>query len=145
MIPFENILVPTDFSEPSEKAVALAVSLAQRFDAKLTLLHVYELPPVYGYGEALSWPAEDYERAAQRALDDALASLKQLYPRAEGLLDVGRAGDRILALARLKNFDLIVMGTHGRRGIARVFGSVAEKIVRRSPVPVLTVGAREGD
>lgn len=140
---FNSILVPTDFSEPAEQATLLAVSFAQKFDAKLTLLHVYELPPVYGYGEALAWPAEDYAREAQKSLDAALGKLEVLYPRAEGALDVGRASERILAIAKDRNVDLIVMGTHGRRGLAHVFlGSVAEKVVRRSPVPVLTVGPR---
>jgi nucleotide-binding universal stress UspA family protein len=143
MTTFKNILVPTDFSEPAEEATLLAVSFAEKFDAKLTLLHVYELPPVYGYGEMLAWPAEDYEREAQKWLDGALSKLKERYPRVEAILDTGRASERILAVAKDRNVDLIVIGTHGRRGLSHVvFGSVAEKVVRSSPVPVLTVGPR---
>lgn len=140
---FKSILVPTDFGEPAEQATALAVTFAEKFDAKLTLLHVYELPPVYGYGEALAWPMEDFAREAQKSLDAALSKLKELHPRADAVLETGDASERILAVAKSRNVDLIVMGTHGRRGLAHVLlGSVAEKVVRRSPVPVLTAGPR---
>lgn len=143
---FKNILVPTDFSEPAEQAVEMAISLALKFDAKLTLLHVYSVPTsYYGYGEGLHWPVEDLAREAQKALDEALAKLKEHYPRAERALHSGNPTERILAVAKDRGIDLIVMGTHGRRGVRHVLlGSVAEKVVRRSPAPVLTVGARAG-
>lgn len=143
---FKSILVPTDFSEPAEQATEMAISLALEFDSKLTLLHVHSTPTYYGYGEGLSWPFEDLAREAKKALDGALGKLKERYPRAESILGSGSPSEQILSLGKDRGVDLIVMGTHGRRGLKHVLlGSVAEKIVRRSPVPVLTVGPRSGE
>jgi nucleotide-binding universal stress UspA family protein len=143
---FTNILVPTDFSEPAEHATEMAINLALQLDCKLTLVHVHATPIYYGYGEGLYWPAEEIAREARKALDVALAKVKERYPRADGVLVGGNASDEILSTAKERGADLIVMGTHGRRGLAHVFlGSVAEKVVRRSPVPVLTVGGRASE
>ena len=142
MTEFKNILVATDFSAPADRAVDAAVMLAQTFEGKLTLFHVYELPTNYGYSGGLIWPMQELASAARDALDEALAKLKQRFPRAEGLLGSGDPSQQILAAAKEKRADLIVLGTHGRRGLSHVFfGSVAEKVVRLSPVPVLTIGA----
>jgi nucleotide-binding universal stress UspA family protein len=141
MSEFKNILVATDFSPPAERAVEVAVTFAKTFDAKLTLLHVYELPTTYGYAGGMVWPIEELARAAQESLDAALSKLREKYPRAEGLLGSGTPSQQILALARERKADLVVLGTHGRRGLSHAFfGSVAEKVVRLSPVPVLTIG-----
>jgi len=146
MTTFQNILVPTDFGDASEQAISYATSLAQELDAKLTLLHVHEPPTTHPYGEALAWPIEDFAQGAKIWLDDATSTLKRKYPRTESVMETGRPADRILAAAKARKADLIVMGTHGRRGLAHVFfGSVAEKVVRRSPVPVLTVGPRASE
>jgi nucleotide-binding universal stress UspA family protein len=153
---FKNILVPTDFSEPAEQATEMAISLASKFDAKLTLLHVHSIPTTYGYGAGLYWPVDDLAREAQKALDNALGKVHERYARVDAVLETSRAVDavletgnaseRILAVAKERAADLIVMGTHGRRGLTHIFlGSVAEKVVRRSPVPVLTVGVRESE
>lgn len=140
-VEFQNILLPTDFGDAAARAADLAVSLARTCDGTITLLHVYELPPVYGYGEALAWPTGDFAREAQRSLDAAVVRLKERYPRVQGLLETGRPSERIAAVVEARKPDLVVMGTHGRRGLAHAFlGSVAEKVVRRSVVPVLTVG-----
>lgn len=141
MSTFQNILVPTDFSEPAERAAQFAAVFAEKFDAKLTLLHVWETPSTYDYGQGLDWPTEELARQAQKSLDVALAKLREALPRAQGRVVPGVALERILAEAKDMNADLIVMGTHGRRGLSHVFlGSVAERVVRRSPIPVLTVG-----
>jgi nucleotide-binding universal stress UspA family protein len=88
---------------------------------------------------------EEIADAAQEALDSALSSARARYPRCEGLLQAGAPYERILAVAKESGVDLIAMGTHGRRGVSRfMLGSVAERIVRMSPVPVLTV-ALPGD
>lgn len=138
---FRHILVPTDFGDASTRAREIALELARRFDARVTLLHVWAVPSA-AYAEGLAWPTEDLEAAAQRALDAELAAAVKVYPSTQARLRVGVAWDRILESAKELGADLIVMGTHGRRGISRlVLGSVAEKLVRTSPVPVLTVGA----
>jgi nucleotide-binding universal stress UspA family protein len=142
---FKHILLATDFGALAEHAGEAAISLARPFDAELTLLHVHSIATYYGYGEGLYWPMEALEREAQKALDRAVGKLKELYPRAFGVLDVGDPCERILAVAEAQRVDLIVMGTHGRRGLSHfVLGSVAEKVVRGSTVPVLTVAARHG-
>ncbi|MBS2018864.1 MAG: universal stress protein [Deltaproteobacteria bacterium] len=138
---FRHILVPTDFGDASARARDIALELARRFDARVTLLHVWTVPNA-AYAEGLSWPTEDLEAAAQRALDAELATAAKIRPGTQAKLRVGLAWERILESAKEIGADLIVMGTHGRRGISRlVIGSVAEKLVRLSPVPVLTVGA----
>jgi nucleotide-binding universal stress UspA family protein len=142
MEPFKHILVATDFEEPADKALNAAVEVAKRFDAQLTIAHVYTVPTSY-YAEGLSWPTADLEQAARRALDAALTNAKAMYPKTDAVLSTGAPAEQILQTAKEKSVDLIVMGTHGRRGLSRVLlGSVAEKIVRMSPVPVLTVSGR---
>jgi len=141
MLAIKHILVPTDFSEPSARALAAAVELARAFDARLTLLHVWSVPNA-GYAEALAWPIEAMEAAARRALDDALASTSKSYAKTDATLREGIEWKQVLAVVDELGIDLVVMGTHGRRGLPRlVLGSVAEKVVRLCPAPVLTVAA----
>lgn len=132
------IVVPVDFEAASSKAIATAKDLAARFGADVVLVHVYQLP-VYTYPglEPTLLPGFHTEvtAAAQRAVDE--------LAKREGMQAVLREGDpatEILAAAEEMNAAMIVMGTHGRTGLAHLFlGSVAEKVVRKSKVPVLTV------
>jgi nucleotide-binding universal stress UspA family protein len=139
---FHHILVPLDFEDPSQEALEVALDLALAFDAKLTVLHAWDLP-VYSYA-GLSYLPPDVatvvEEAAETSLASAMALVIKILPRAKSVLVRGRPDVETLdAAARLK-VDLIVMGTHGRRGVSRMLlGSVAEKVVRSSPVPVLTI------
>jgi len=143
MIKFKNILVPTDFGDSSQRAVLLAIELAKAFGAHVTLLHVWSLPNT-AYAEGLSWPVDELEKAAQTALDGELARVVKLHADTDAVLRVGPAWERILDAVKERGADLVVMGTHGRRGLPRMFlGSVAEKVVRLAHVPVLTVGAHE--
>ena len=145
MTAFKSILVPTDFGEAANQAIDVAMILATKFESKLTLLHAYTIPyPSYGYGDGLLWPVDDLSRAAKKELDDTLRKTKERCPKIEGVLVCGEPWDQILETAKSCGADLIVMGTHGRRGFSRVFlGSVAEKVVRLSPIPVLTVSSKE--
>ena len=141
---WKHILVPIDFGEPAEHALDTAIQLAQKFEARLSILHVYQLFVAMPYTDALSYPFEELERHARKLLDASLAKAKARYPRCEGVLQVGFAADEIVATARSTGADLIVMGTHRRRGLPKVImGSVAERVLRTAPVPVLTVGARD--
>jgi nucleotide-binding universal stress UspA family protein len=139
MSSFKHILVPTDFGEPAQAGLDMALSLASSADAKLTLFHAFTfLVPIYS--EAAWVPSAELERDARQALDDALSKAKKIYPRAEGALGSGDPATEILRAATKLGVDLVVIGTHGRRGLSRVLlGSVAEKVVRLSSVPVLTV------
>lgn len=139
---FKHILVPTDFGEPSARAVKLAIDLAGRSEAKLTLFHAYEVP-LYAYPQVDSIVVDLFtpiEQAAREQLNSALTSVQQKLPQANGILRAGVPWREILGVVEEVGADLIVMGTHGRRGVSHaLLGSVAEKIVRLSPVPVLTV------
>jgi nucleotide-binding universal stress UspA family protein len=140
---WKNILVPTDFGEPSQHALEIGVELARRFDSKLTIVHVYQLFISMPYTDALSYPFDEIERRAREMLDAAVAQAKASYPNCEGLLRIGHVADEIVRTASELHADLIVMGTHRRRGLPRmVMGSVADKVLRTAPGPVLAVGAR---
>ena len=139
----KHILVPTDFGEPAERATEYALALAKKFEAKLTLMHVYSIP-TYGYAEGFAWPVEELGKAAQKALETAVAAVKQRSAGIESTLVMGAPWEQILLVAKQRAVDLIVMGTHGRRGLSRMFlGSVAERVVRMSPVPVLAIPGAE--
>ena len=145
MTPFQHILVPTDFGEPASHALDLALEIATRFESKVTLAHASWLPPA-GYGafsQGFVWPSDEMERAAQRELEALVARTRARYARVDSALLTGEPWHAILEAARERGCDLIVMGTHGRHGIQRfMLGSVAEKVLRSSPVPVLTVADR---
>jgi nucleotide-binding universal stress UspA family protein len=139
----KNILVPVDFGEASDAALAYAVDLAEGTDAKVFVLHTFEIPIVGLPDGVVAATAELTGRivnAAQKALDDAVKRFAGRKVPITSLLKQGDAREIILAQAKELGADLIVIGTHGRRGIARaLIGSVAESVVRTSPVPVLTV------
>jgi nucleotide-binding universal stress UspA family protein len=141
---FQHIIVATDFGDSSRRAVDIAVDLATRFAARLTVVHVIEdVVPPYPTDGIAAIPVsvfEDLERSAQSELDRVLLSMKDRAPLVEGVLRKGQPAAEILAHAEETACDLVVVGTHGRRGPARwLLGSVAEKLVRAAPAPVLTV------
>jgi universal stress protein A len=139
-----RILAPTDFSEYSKQAVTYAHELAQTFGARLLLLRVVE-PPVY--------PAEVFlpSTVGTTLIDDlerqARLDLAKLLPKAEHprvdvmcLVAVGSPYYKILEVAGAEKVDLIVMATHGRTGLGHlVMGSVAERVVRMAPCPIMTI------
>lgn len=140
---FKHIVVAIDFGEPAQAALQLAIELSQKFGSKLTLLHVYGVPTVY-YPDNVTWPLEELGKAAQTSLDAAVAKTREQVSQVEGHVEVGDPRDRILSFAKESGADLLVVGTHGRRGVARfVLGSVAEWVVRMAPLPVLTVAAKD--
>ena len=141
MTNFNHILVPSDFRTASAKALDVAVTLAKKFDAKVTLLHVWEIP-IYPYMDFMlnTEVISSVEEAATKGLEQALAALRRQLPTAQSQLRTGEAWREILDAIKELQADLVVMGTHGRRGLSHLtLGSVAEKVVRLSPVPVLTV------
>lgn len=143
----QKILVPLDFSPHSAEAVAFAGDLARRYDAAVALVHVYQ---VVNYAAAEGFRL--YTPTQLTSLLDELQSQLQAaeaQARAAGATRVERLtvqGDpfaELLALARDQKFDLIVMGTHGHTGFKHaLLGSIAEKLVRTAPCPVLTVRAQ---
>lgn len=144
MFDFKHILVPTDFGEAAGHATDLALNLAKKYGAKVTLVHAFFVPAL-AYGDGWALPIDEMLRSAEDAVGKALAKAKDRFPNTEALIVKGEAWEQILGVAKDRRADLIVMGTHGRRGLSHVFlGSVAEKVVRLSPIPVLTVTSPEG-
>lgn len=120
----------------------VAVDLAIQFDARLTLLYVLPIPPELELwsSQGLSAPIEEMTRAAEVELGRVADGIRQRHPKVELRVGTESPRDEILAATKAVGADLVVMGTHGRRGIARfVLGSTAESVVRMSDVAVLTV------
>lgn len=142
---YEQILVPTDGSDASKSALREAIALARDQDAGLHVLHVVELAalePVYGGDIAI----ESLEEAGERAVEESVAAAEEAGLQSiEGTSVRGVAHEEIVDYVDDRGMELVVVGTHGRTGLDRVLlGSVAEKVVRLSPVPVLTVRPGEG-
>ncbi|HEX2678776.1 MAG TPA: universal stress protein [Polyangiales bacterium] len=140
----KHILLATDFSEAAGHALDYAVELSKKLGARLTVVHVYEIPAI-AYSEQ-SYLSPDLfkvlEDSARQQLDALMAKLKARVPSAESVLKIGAPSDVIIGEAKRLGADLIVMGTHGRRGLSHVFlGSVAEKTLRNANVPVLVLHA----
>lgn len=137
--PISRILVATDFSVQARNALEWARSLADAFGAKLILLHVIDIFSLAQMGctmEAGSDPLPLLREQSQRCMGE----LKTLMPDAETVVREASPRPTIVEAARELNCQLIVMGTHGRSGLAHLLlGSVAEYVVRNSVVPVLTV------
>jgi nucleotide-binding universal stress UspA family protein len=132
-----------DLEQPADGLLEIAASIAKRFDASLHLVHVW-LPAVAmtPEGGMSSAPGELTGVAVTltEALDAIAASLRETHPDVKTAVVMGAAWHEIVAYAETNDCDLIVAGTHGRGGLARLIqGSVAERIVRGSPVPVLVV------
>lgn len=145
MLSINTILVPTDFSEASEAALAYGKGLAEAFGSSLHVVHVVEDLLAH------AWPAENYvasmpglreeiEHESSERLKAVLTDEERRHYRAVVSLLSGNPFLEIIRYAKTHKISLIVMGTHGRGPIAHMLlGSVAEKVVRKSPCPVLTV------
>jgi universal stress protein A len=152
-----RILVPVDFSEQSLAALRYATFLAAPFHAKVDVLHVWEVPHFVGMDLMLQMPNVDSEpleqyvrdQVAQEMNDFLAAGQLREHVQVTQRLEAGDVDSVILQVAKAERYDLIVMGTHGRTGLAHLLmGSVAENVVRHAPCPVLTVrhpGAAERD
>jgi universal stress protein A len=142
-----HILAPTDFSESSKQAVDYACGLAQTFGAKLSLLHVIEMPayPVEGYGSPYlgTTMLEDLECSAECDLASLLPEAEVARVEVASRVLVGSPYQKIIQTAAAEKVDVIVMATQGRTGLSHlVMGSVAERVVRTAPCPVLTLRPR---
>ncbi len=144
----KRILAPTDFSPGAESALQWASSLSAAFGADLVILNVLDLSLAGVAGlpmefAAMPAAAELIDRLRADAKTE-MAKVAARYPKAKTLVREGIPRTGILDTAREVGADLIVMGTHGRSGLAHIFfGSVAEYVVRHSRIPVLTVRQEE--
>jgi len=148
MLPLRNILCPTDFSHPSYQALASAAELALHFDAELVVVTVIPLPngplptaDAFGAsGAAAPEDEADLRRRTEIRLAEAVHELVPDEIRVRLVVAAGDPAEEILATADRESADALVIATHGRTGWRRfLFGSVAERVVRHSLCPVLTI------
>jgi nucleotide-binding universal stress UspA family protein len=148
----QTILCPTDFSDPAERALAMARGLAFRFDARLVVLHVNEPVPLLASphvgGAVTNFDVPGYQEARKEQAEEQLKQLAARHAspdlKLETVLREGLPADVIHDTAEELGADMIVIATSGRSAFRRfLFGSVAEKVIRSAPCPVLTVNVRE--
>lgn len=144
MKPFKKILVPVDLSDVSLKIVPWVIMMAEKFDAEIHLLFVARkldyYVSVYMTPEVIRNFTYELIRGAKRKMEEfAKTDLKE-YSNCETTVAHGDPAQEILDYITSEKTDLVIMGTHGRKGLDRVFfGSVADRVVKMSPVPVLTI------
>lgn len=141
---FKRILYPTDFSEGSAVAIPYVADMAKRYDAKVYVVHV-----IYDIAKASGWYVphvsmdevyKDMEEGAKKELQRCCAEDMRGYKDIEYIVLKGVPSEEIIRFTEENQIDLVVMGTHGRKGLDRVFfGNTAEKVVKRASCPVMTV------
>lgn len=141
---FSTILVAIDFSESSNNAFHLALNMAHKYSAKLVMLHVINEPvDLRGfYVPHISFEKleEEIEQGAQKLMESFCRQHLGDYENYQTLIVPGLPYEQIIQQAQKLSADLVILGTHGRTGLDHVlFGSTAEKVVRKCPLPVLTV------
>jgi universal stress protein A len=149
-VKIKTILVPTDFSSESKKALRYAVSFAEQFGAGIILLHVLEQPI---YPAELGYTPVEFPKLQDSLTSELKARLKaivdedlQLSFDVESVVQMGQVFQTIDGVAKEKNVDLIIIATHGYTGLKHaLLGSTAEKVVRYAPCPVLVVREQEHD
>jgi nucleotide-binding universal stress UspA family protein len=148
MLPIHTILCPLDFSEPSYKALQVAIEIGSHFEAELVLCHVVPDAPAMPVDAPYAFAGEaEYEQVAKDSAEKELVIAAKRLPgeiKSRTAIGMGDAADEIVRLAENEAADLIVIATHGLTGWRHlVFGSVAEKVIRLSDRPVLVVPAHE--
>ena len=147
-IELKRILVPIDFSEHSRKALQYAIPFAQQFKASVDLIYVVEptvYPADFSFGQ-VGFPAieDELRKRGGEELDDLLRHEIGKRVKARRAIRTGKAFYEILQYAKEEAIDLIMIATHGHTGIEHaLFGSTAEKVVRKAPCPVLVVRTEE--
>jgi nucleotide-binding universal stress UspA family protein len=141
-MPSQHILVPMDFSEASNQALDYAITFARKLQARLTVLHVVEVFPL-GRADMTTVPEayiEELKREANRPMQSYLARITAAGLTGDVVVKHGTPFQEIMDVATAQHADLIIMGTHGRTGLSHLLlGSVAERLVRLAPCPVLVV------
>ncbi len=145
---FSTILIAVDFSDSSDNAFQMALSIAKKFSAKLLIVHVINEPAdlrgFYVPHVSFENLEKEIEEGAKKMMESFCRQNMHNFENFESLIVSGLAYEQIIGQAEEKSADLIVLGTHGRTGLDHVlFGSTAEKVVRRSKLPVLTVRLEE--
>ncbi len=147
---FKKILFPVDLSESSEKILPYVQAVAKKFEAKI---HILFAARVFEYFTSIYVPHPSINKFEKEIIDGAEKKLYEFidkhfkeYPGTKTVVVAGDASEEIINYVESQGIDLIIMGTHGRKGLDKVmFGSVAERVVKTSPVPVLVVNPYKVD
>ena len=144
MLEIKRILFPVDFTENSSKILPYVLSVSEKYDALIVLIHVVEDFSKWGGFQIPHIPLERFHdealKGAQKRLEALCEEHLQGCPNFQKSILLGDPIQEILKAIESEGVDLVIMGTHGRKGLEHVFfGSVAENVVKKSPVPVLTI------
>jgi nucleotide-binding universal stress UspA family protein len=144
MVEIRTILVPVDFSEVAPILAKWAKGFAKQLNAKIILTYILEdlstYEGIFVDLKTLTELENTLYEGAKKSMEDFLKEHFSDFPDVEPVLEKGDVVETILRVAQEKGADLIVIGTHGRKGLDRIlFGSVAEGVVKNSPIPVVTI------
>jgi len=143
MVRVEKILFPCDFTENASKVLPYVLSMAEQYKSQVYILYVDELQKWGGHfipHTSLETLRQESLKAAEKAMDKICEEALQSCPNFQRKIVSGDPAVEILKLVESEGIDLVVMGTHGRKGLEHaIFGSVAENVVKKSPIPVLIV------
>ena len=144
LVRFKNILCPVDFFSASNRAFEYAMKLAENYGANLRLLHVVSpiIPDTYASGSNLADLSVDFQKKSRLQLEKLKARAEKKNIKVSAEVQIGDIDGEIRRAIKNGNADLVVVGTHGRRGFERwVLGSVTERLIRHCPVPLLAIGS----
>jgi nucleotide-binding universal stress UspA family protein len=144
MIEINKILFPLDLTENSSKILPYVLSLSEKYNSFVYLLHVVQDLNKWGKLYVPHPSMDNFQKeanaVAKKAMDTICENQLQSCPNFQKKVVSGDAADEILKTIESENIDLVILGTHGRKGLEHmIFGSVAEKVVKKSPVPVLSI------
>lgn len=140
----QKILFPIDFSESTEKYIPWVLTFAKKFEAVVYLISVTpdlsNFASFYAPHASIKGFQKEITEGAEKKMREFIALHLKGIPKVETRLPSGKADEKILEVAKQEKVDLIIMGSHGRTGLERtIFGSVAEKVIKNAPCPVLTI------
>ncbi len=148
MFPIKQIIAPTDFSEPAGQGLQAAIEMASKFDARLMLIHVVDTVPTISGTHLMSGAnavqmQEQMQDNARKHIENLIRSEVPEQIPCEYKIVSGKPADEIIRLCQEASADLIVIATHGYSGMERfIFGSVAERVMRKAECPVLSIRPR---
>jgi nucleotide-binding universal stress UspA family protein len=144
MVEIEKILFPIDLTENSSKVLPYVLSASERYNSSIYLLHVIENAPTLRASEvAAAYDEKEALNEAGAEMDNVCKNQLESCPGFQKKVVFGNPAMEILKAIKTEGIDLVVMGTHGRRGTSRIFfGSVAESVIKSSPVPVLVINSQ---
>ena len=141
---FNKILFPVDLSEASPKIAPLVLMVAKTFSSEIHLLFVARrleyFSSIYVTHVSIQNFEEEIVKGAEKRMEEFIETYFHGYPDCKTRVVIGDPSEEIVNYIESESMDLVIIGTHGRKGIERImFGSVANRVIRRSPIPVLSI------